>query len=614
MRRLWTCIPGSTAILTALIVALAATSALAHEGHPHDDGRIPGQPDFQRIGTHEFEFHPKARAYTHKRSPNGVPLWVHVDDFAPSGFVPGALIDLPTSTEQPVCATSGHRIKVAYAETYLEWKSSEGGMTVPEREAIRNAVLRMTWKIKNESLRSSDGQMALRMRVDCDGLGQINVYYFYVLDYPYNNPFNVWAKADDVLGKPGGADSIKHLIFFDGPGPAIDGGTASGFGESAYDSLKSSSDAGGGNYNRIVTESAVIYNPGWPDSLGYWDSHVTLHELFHTMGAVQSYAPFATGAKHCTDGIDVMCYPDQSPEGPTYTESRCPFPDYATPIGTPLDCEYNTYFDAGEESKEWLNTNWNVGGAENPFLAQFASPSVKYELRDTNSGGPPDYAFSLTSQQTGDLPISGDWNGDGFDTIGFYRPSNGSFYLRNSNSSGPPDIVFPFGTAQDRPVAGDWNEDGIDTIGFYRPSNGSFYLSNSNKTGCCDYQFPYGNNEDLPIAGDWNNSGTDTIGLYRPSTGVFYLSNTNAQVPPSYSFAYGNPGNDDLPVAGDWDENGYFSIGVFRQSVGTWFQDNEVPGNQPISYVYSFGPIGHTIPIVGDWNNSGTDTPGAAWK
>jgi hypothetical protein len=258
-------------------------------------------------------------------------------------------------------------------------------------------------------------------------------------------------------------------------------------------------------------------------------------------------------------------------------------------------------------------------------VSNFATPTEKvffrgtaltrlYSLRDGNSSGPADYSFDLTSQQPGDLPVSGDWNGDGVDTVGFYRPTTASFYLRNSNSSGPADIVFAFGSSEDRPVAGDWNEDGIDTIGVYRPSNGVFYLRNFNSSGPPQYQFAYGNTEDLPIAGDWNNSGTDTIGLYRPSTGVFYLSNTNATVPPDYSFAYGNPGNDDLPVAGDWDENGFYSVGIYRQSTGEWFLDNEVPANQPISYVYSFGPLGATIPIVGDWNNSGTDTPGAVRK
>jgi hypothetical protein len=256
----------------------------------------------------------------------------------------------------------------------------------------------------------------------------------------------------------------------------------------------------------------------------------------------------------------------------------------------------------------------NAKGTSYGLDQAFATSPSTYRLRDSNSAGPPDYSFDLTDQQPGDRPISGDWNGDGIDTVGFYRPSNYSFYLRNSNSSGPADIVFPYGNPEDLPVAGDWNEDGIDTIGVYRPSEYTFYLRNFNSTGAPQYQFKYGNPGDLPIAGDWNNSGTDTIGLYRPSTGVFYLSNVNAAGPPDYSFAYGNPNNDDLPVAGDWDENGFFSIGIYRKSTGEWFLDNELPGDHPISYVFSFGTVGHTTPIVGDWNNSGTDTPGAVWK
>ncbi|MFL6291611.1 MAG: cell surface protein, partial [Thermoanaerobaculia bacterium] len=56
----------------------------------------------------------------------------------------------------------------------------------------------------------------------------------------------------------------------------------------------------------------------------------------------------------------------------------------------------------------------------------------------------------------GDLPLAGDWNGDGIDTIGILR--NGfQFLLRNSNSTGAPDLSFAFGTAGDQPIAGDWD-------------------------------------------------------------------------------------------------------------------------------------------------------------
>jgi FG-GAP-like repeat len=545
VRRLWRSIPISTASLTGLIFAFAATGALAHEGHSHDDGRIPGQPDFKRIGTHEFEFHPKAHAYTHKRSPNGVPLWFHVDDFAASSpFAPGALNDLPPSTEPVVCASSGHRIKVAYAESYLKWKSQDPYMTSEDREAIRNAVLRMNWKIKNESLLSSDGEMALRMRVDCDGLGHINVSELVVFSYPYNQPSNVWAEADKVFGKPEGANSIKHLIFFDGPGPVVDqyGTTASGFGEVFTDSKKSSSDASDGNNNRYYTASAVIYNPGGADPLGYWDSHVTLHELFHTMGAVQPNAPFATSAKHCTDGIDVMCYNDTSQQGLGYTESRCPFPDYDTPVGTPLDCEYNTYFDAVEESQEWLNTNWNVGGAENPFLVQSASPPAVC-----------DYNFS-SSIKVGNINSDGKTDIYQFSSQGLH-----GWHSAGSSYTGLGKIGSGFGSAyQDRivDIDGDGDDDAFQVLDDGRVyawlSNGASYTG----VGLVGSQISLGGACRIGIV-DMNGDGKDDIMRFSGSgAGYVWLSNGSAG---TYTYI-GQKGNGyGLPVemrSGDFDGDG----------------------------------------------------------
>jgi hypothetical protein len=55
----------------------------------------------------------------------------------------------------------------------------------------------------------------------------------------------------------------------------------------------------------------------------------------------------------------------------------------------------------------------------------------------------------------GDVPVVGDWNGDGIDTIGVFR--NGNFYLRNSNTNGAPDLMFAYGAASDVPVVGTWN-------------------------------------------------------------------------------------------------------------------------------------------------------------
>lgn len=107
--------------------------------------------------------------------------------------------------------------------------------------------------------------------------------------------------------------------------------------------------------------------------------------------------------------------------------------------------------------------------------------------------------------------MAGDWNGDGIDTIGVYRPSTLSFYLRNSNSGGPEDIIFQYGVPGNVPMTGDWNGDGVDTIGVFLDDH--WMLRDSNSNGYHDYDFDYGVAGVLPIVGDWDANGTDTIGV-----------------------------------------------------------------------------------------------------
>jgi hypothetical protein len=40
---------------------------------------------------------------------------------------------------------------------------------------------------------------------------------------------------------------------------------------------------------------------------------------------------------------------------------------------------------------------------------------------------------------------AGDWNGDGIDTVGVYRPATGLLYIRNSNTTGVADATLPAG-------------------------------------------------------------------------------------------------------------------------------------------------------------------------
>ena len=160
--------------------------------------------------------------------------------------------------------------------------------------------------------------------------------------------------------------------------------------------------------------------------------------------------------------------------------------------------------------------------------------------------------------QAGDLPVTGDWNADGFDTIGVFRPGAGQFLLNNDQLGSltvptlnlQPQVTVNFGIVDDQPMAGDWDSDGEDSVGVFRPSAGQFFLTNDNELQAnVDIGGNFGAAEDLPIAGDFDGDGKDTIGMWRPSIATFFLTNDNVNL--AATFVFGQTG--DKPVAGEWD-------------------------------------------------------------
>ena len=160
---------------------------------------------------------------------------------------------------------------------------------------------------------------------------------------------------------------------------------------------------------------------------------------------------------------------------------------------------------------------------------------------------------TITFGSSGDLPVVGDWNGDGIETPGVFRPSTGQFTLTNSTVDNPSfvfGIKVNFGLAGDLPIAGDWDGDGKDTIAVFRPSTGETFFTNQIvQNPPIDFVAFIGLNGDLPIGGDWNGDGKDSLGIYRPSTTEYFLSDDNINLRPV--FLFGQIG--DQPIAGDWD-------------------------------------------------------------
>jgi hypothetical protein len=165
-----------------------------------------------------------------------------------------------------------------------------------------------------------------------------------------------------------------------------------------------------------------------------------------------------------------------------------------------------------------------------------------------------------------DIPLAGKWNARGYHRIGTFRPSTGYWYL-DRNGDGDFDrcrtdrcIQLKNYVSGDLPVVGDWNGEGLSHPGLFRPSTGQWFLdSNGNRAwdGCRrDLCFgTFGSAGDLPVIGDWDASGKSKVGVWRPSTGQWFLDYNGNGVWDGCSVdlcvtGFGTAG--DVPVVGKW--------------------------------------------------------------
>lgn len=252
---------------------------------------------------------------------------------------------------------------------------------------------------------------------------------------------------------------------------------------------------------------------------------------------------------------------------------------------------------------ETNSSSWEIQvvGSDTDSPGVVDSTTGAWFLRNTNSSGGGDIVFTFGAGGVTQVPLRGDYNNDGIDTIGIYDQTNGGFFLRNSNSSGGANIVFTFGPAATNwiPLCGDWDDDGDDTIGLYDPATGTFFLKNTNSPGGADLTFTFGaGGSAIPVAGDWNGDGGDSIGLYIPESGAFFLRNSNSAGPADFAFSFGATFS--APLAGDWDGDGIDTIGTYVPSSGAWFLRNVNSGGAA-SLTFTYGAP-NMRPIVGDWN------------
>jgi hypothetical protein len=256
-----------------------------------------------------------------------------------------------------------------------------------------------------------------------------------------------------------------------------------------------------------------------------------------------------------------------------------------------------------------------------PFFNPGVFRSGFFWLQDVDGNqqfnAPPDRAFAFGGV-VGDIPISGDWNGSGRTKVGIYRPSNGLFILDYDGDGQftAADKAYNLGVgtqAGDVPVVGDWNGDGKTKVGLFR--QGFFWILDTNGNGTfeqgVDQTFAFGGVPgDQPVVGDWNGDGRSKLGLFRQ--GFFWILDYNGNgsidnvngVGGDKAFAFGGIAGD-VPVVGDWNGDGKSKVGVFRSGFfwvldanGNYQFDGTAAGQD---FAFPFGGIAEDKPVVGKW-------------
>lgn len=304
-----------------------------------------------------------------------------VDDLPPPSDEPDdGVAEGPLGERAPRCVTGGKHIHLLYG--YMpgtapgaNWQSTIG-------EHIRTVTRQNNFFLNQQSLASSAGQVGADLKVRCNASGQIQVDAFEIVpianDSKTSENESSWGVSDwrriMAAGAKAGFNNTKvdYEVFTNAPG-------VSGIATWRSDER--------------LTSKNENNNPGYPFGAGWaivyassWDRmEVSLHELGHAMGAVGNSAPHSSGAAHCWDEQDLMCYRDGGPLMPSSLVYKC--------SAVAWDCGYNDYFDAKTEPGEYLAGHWNLGNPLNAMIA-FSGPGGT----STPTGPSADFTYRCSIQ------------------------------------------------------------------------------------------------------------------------------------------------------------------------------------------------------------------------
>ncbi len=209
---------------------------------------------------------------------------------------------------------------------------------------------------------------------------------------------------------------------------------------------------------------------------------------------------------------------------------------------------------------------------------------------------------------SGDLVLTGDYDGDGIDDVTIYRASQGTFYIIQSATLTMR--IEQLGQSGDNPrIVGDYNGDGRDDLAVYRSGAQSTWFYKTSPSALFT-AVNWGQTGDFPAPGDFDGDGKSDFVVQRTEGGnARFWKRLSGGTFSSELFGLAS----DLVVTGDYDGDGKTDICVVRNSGGFLDWHFEPSGTAGTTDVVDTWGISGDLTVQGDYDGDGK-TDYAVWR